>query len=300
MRLLDIEFKRAIQDIPTKAFEELRTELRNVRFNQHFADLFSLDTDSLRKVIDTIRQRYGLEPTTYIDDDKAIQDIEDPIEQRIVMQRRGKTSDVKVPVRRISEAAMDDILNKEINVRKVAQYADTLRGMSAEQIKQVKESVYAEYNIFDLSAEDRRYVIDSKYGIDYFGKIFALNNANASLVLKECFSKGTREDFKKMKAAIENMSREGNCYRGLYGEISEVASILGLGSHDDALSSITMADVAEAIENRELELGKTQGFSMRTIISNAFNDRTTRDAKGQIRAAERNFRTNRDGVAKDE
>lgn len=277
MKLLDLELRRAIDGLPKEAITELETELKTVAIRKYYAsDVNTIDTDSLKSVIDVIREKYGLGPTTEIDDDKAIQSIADVKERMKQIRKRANGE----PVRSVSMESIRAILKKQSIMLDVSRYAETLKSMSLEDVLNIRESLLTEMRNNNLAGR----AIDEEYGLTYWDELYALNDAEARLSLRGAFSKCSEEDFKQKKSNIEGIER-GSRY-DWFEETREVCKILGIDSHD-ALMGMTMADVAEAIETRENELIKNKGINIKSIPIARVQETDLKNA----RINERNLRT---------
>lgn len=307
MRLLDLEFESAIKDLPNQAIEELRDALAKARWNR--VKFKCLNTDELKRVVNEIRQKYRLDPTTEMDDDKAIEAIENPIERRMKSQEREKSPGKKVAVRLLSEQGMESVLDQEIKMRRVAKYADTLKSLPREKISELWNQLFDEYNpaqedyrVSNSVEANKRREIDPKYGINYYDKMHALERAEAVLVLRECFAKCSLIEFRDKRDKIENLNRQGDVYTSyLYGEVGVVAEILGIDFSYQ--SKLTMSDIAQAIEVREKELQKEQGqgINMSSIVRGGLVRGVTGQSVLGAKTAERhlgNQSRNNDGVIK--
>lgn len=278
MRLLDIELKRAIQDMPNEAITELKDMIKKERLSAKTQFATSLRSDELRDITNAVRQRYGLEDTVEFDDERAVEDIKNPEEKARVMAEINAKPDKTAPVRMISVNGMDSVLNKEIRMRKEEKYAETLEGASIERISELIDEVNETYCGFGIK-KDRRYEIDPEYGINFFDKIDALHHVEGVLAFKNALAKCSPEEFMQKKNQIENMDRFDNVSYAsyLYGEVTFAAEILGVNSYD-AQEQMTMADIAEVIEAKEKELYAEKGVSIHTMLENAIQAKPTRES----------------------
>ena len=277
MRVLDVELRDAIKDMPSEAIEKLEEEIESTKYGLYAKK--TLDTDSLKKIVDYVREQYGLEKASQIDDDKAIQDIKDPVEHQFEEYRReSPATGKKFPIRSIPQYAVESICRKEILMKKGSKYAEKISSMSLEQIESEMRNWIENYGL-NGKYSDLVNEVDPKFGIDYYDKMDILRYVKVEKILGEQVSKFSKTEFQQKKKDFEYM-RSNLLYRDGLDEMQALNENIGIGT--DCLY-MTMADVADAFEAREKELekstSKTQSkFSIGTLLKNALKGKSTRES----------------------
>lgn len=299
MRTLDLELKKVIKDMPDAAIMELTGMIENEKYSQRgFSG--SVYSGLIKQCVDAVRKKYNLEPTPEIDDDRAIDDIEDPIEQEVFKGRRVNISGKKLSVRSMPDYAIEKMTEKELLMRKGEKYLSMVKGKSVDDLIQMRQELHNKYlgvsanMLLDDEVQKRVHESDSEYGLNFYEKTDILSSVIAETQIRQQFSKMSKDEVKKKKDSLGTM-RDESVKISSFTEMDDVFDRLGLDVDSEARSHITVADVAEMIESRELEVDKKKPkFNLFALVKNALFRKPTKDSQKDVENARNNARDTKD------
>lgn len=290
MKILDIELKEAMQDMPSDILEQLEDEINRIReqimvdkiakaspiygtstqshesislyYRQYGRNCDYIDSDVLREAINNLRRNIGLDEYLGLDDDKEIAKIEDESE-RLSKERDRRPSyegGTKHSLRTIPIQDIRSLINKVEIMRKGSTFAQKFRKMSLYQIED-----FIKHDFPWDSDYKKRLQIDPEYGINTDEKYYVLRYLLAEGHAREFISRIPDDRLQELKAQFEKL-RNGP-YLGQYNmrESEIVTESLGseawqMMSHGG--QSVMLVDIAEAFEKREKQSQKPAKVSL--------------------------------------